>query len=59
MSSLWLLSSNTGSYLGSVAGAALYDRVGFQSGSLVEAMVINGAVNIMVVMALRRELLLR
>lgn len=40
VSSLWLLSSNMGSYLGSLAGAAVFDALGFQAGTGIEAMVI-------------------
>ena len=47
VSSLWLLSSNMGSYLGSLAGAAVFDALGFQAGTALEAMVIGFMIVIM------------
>ena len=47
VSSIWLFSSNLGSYIGSLAGAAVFDVVGFQTGTGIEALVICLTVAIM------------
>ena len=47
VSSIWLLTSNLGSYIGSLAGAAVSDVVGFQTGTGIEALVILLTVAIM------------
>ena len=40
VSSIWLLSSNTGSFVGSLAGARAFDEFGFQYGTLIEAIIL-------------------
>ena len=40
VSSIWLLSSNTGSFIGSLAGARVFDEYGFQIGTLIEASIL-------------------
>ena len=40
VSTLWLLSSNTGSYLGSLAGAAAFDNYGFSYATVIEALML-------------------
>ena len=54
VSSLWLLSSNLGSYVGSLAGAAVFDAVGFQTGTGIEAIVICLMLAIMTIYSLSR-----
>ena len=51
VSTLWLLASNTGSYSGSLAGAAAYDWRGFQTASSIELLVLVIAVSMMLVFA--------
>ena len=54
VSSIWLLSSNLGSYIGSLAGAAVFDDVGFQSGTGIEALVICLVIAVMTTYSLTR-----
>ena len=54
VSSLWLLSSNLGSYMGSLAGAAVFDVVGFQTGTGIEALVICLVIAVMTTYSLTR-----
>ena len=55
VSSLWLLSSNLGSYVGSLAGAAVFDYVGFQTGTGIEAIVICLMLSIMIIYSIARS----
>ena len=54
VSSIWLLSSNLGSYVGSLAGAAVFDAVGFETGTGIEALVICLMLAIMTIYSLSR-----
>ena len=54
VSSIWLLSSNLGSYMGSLAGAAVFDIVGFQTGTGIEALVICLVIAVMTTYSLTR-----
>ena len=54
VSSIWLLSSNLGSYMGSLAGAAVFDVVGFQTGTGIEALVICLVIAVMTTYSLTR-----
>ena len=40
VSTIWLLSSNTGSYVGSLAGAAAFDKYGFPFETFIETLVL-------------------
>ena len=40
VSTIWLLSSNTGSYAGSLSGAAAFDTFGFSYGTAIESLVL-------------------
>ena len=55
VSSIWLLSSNLGSYIGSLAGAAVFDIVGFQTGTGIEALVICHVIAVMTAYSLKRS----
>ena len=55
VSSIWLLSSNLGSFGGSLAGAAVFDIVGFQTGTAIEALVISLVVAMMTLYSLGKS----
>ena len=52
VSSIWLLCSNLGSFGGSLAGAAVFDVVGFQTGTAIEALVLSLMVAMMTLYSL-------
>ena len=52
VSSLWLLCNCTGSYAGSLAGAAVFDVFGFQASAGIEALVLSVMIFIMITYSL-------
>ena len=44
ISCLWLIASNLGSFIGSLAGATVFDTFGFQYGTFIETLILSSSV---------------